>query len=232
MMFLRTLLFKTAFYITNAVLCVAIFWVPLVPHRIALRTIQLYMRCFGVLERVLMGLDYRIEGLENLPKSGCYIAAIKHQSTWETYKVHEWIHNPATVMKAELRHIPLWGWYAAKLQTIFVERGKTRAYASLMEGGERAKAQGRPIIIFPQGTRVAYGEHRPYKRGVVELYAKLGVPIIPIALNSGKFWPRDGFMMRSGTITVKVLPPIMPGLDPAEALRTLENATENASNSL
>jgi 1-acyl-sn-glycerol-3-phosphate acyltransferase len=229
MVIIRSILFQIAFYISNIVFCTAIFWVPLVPHRLALATIETYMSYFGWLERVVVGLRYEIVGREHIPTSGCYIAAIKHQSVWETYKLHEWFKDPATIMKEELRHLPLWGWYAVKMRAIFVARGTHKAVQSLIAGGLRAKASGQPIVIFPQGTRVPYGAKKPYKRGVVELYTALDVPIIPIALNSGKFWPRQGFIVRPGVIQVRVLPPIPPGLEATEALARVQDAIETES---
>lgn len=232
MIILRSLLFQIAFYTSNIVMCIGMFWLPLASQRVAIFTMERYMLFFGWLERTVVGLRYEITGREHLPTTGCYIAAIKHQSTWETYKLHEWFKDPATIMKAELRHIPLWGWYAVKMRSIFVERGKTGALKSLLAGGRAAKAVGRPIVIFPQGTRVPYGVSKPYKRGVIELYSALDVPIVPIALNSGKFWPRQAIIVRPGVIQVRILPPIPPGLDGAQVLSRLQDMIESESNKL
>ncbi|MGE3770957.1 MAG: lysophospholipid acyltransferase family protein [Bdellovibrionales bacterium] len=225
------MIFTIVFYVSNIVMCIGIFWLPLVPHRAAVKSLQLFFRFFGVLERNILGLHYVVEGRENLPP-GCCIIAIKHQSVWETYKVHVMFDNPVTVMKAELKYVPLWGWYAQKVRSIFVERGKSRAVKSLVEGGLRAKKDGQAIVIFPQGTRVPYGETRPYKRGAIELYTALNVPLVPVALNSGKFWPRHQFIKKPGTITVQILPPIMPGLTGEEAFKKLQDAIETASSKL
>ena len=152
---------------------------------------------------------------------------------WETMKLHLILPDPAVVLKQELTQVPVWGWFATKAEMIPVDRGaRGRAVASLLDGARRVAAQGRPSVIFPQGTRTAPGSRHPYRIGVGMLYEQLHLPIVPMALNSGLFWPRRGFFKRPGTITVEFLPPISPGLQRYVAMRELARRLEAATDRL
>lgn len=231
--FIRSLLFTVLFFVGHIVGLFLIIWVPLAPHRYALRGIEIWMATFTKLEEIVIPLNHVLIGAENLPKDGCFLFACKHQSTWETYKLHAWLKDPAVIMKKELGEIPLWGWYAKKMRAIFVDRkAKGGMFASLITGAIMAKKQGRPIVVFPEGTRTDPYNPRPYKKGVAVLYENLQVPIVPVALNSGLFWPRHSFIKKPGTVTVKILPPIMPGLSAEDALQQLQAVLEEATKTL
>ncbi|OYQ36396.1 1-acyl-sn-glycerol-3-phosphate acyltransferase [Niveispirillum lacus] len=233
MTFLRSLLFNLVFFSWTAVYCFLIAWTLVMPRPVMLAMIRFYMRTLTLLERTIIGLRYEVKGIENLPKEGAYLVGAKHQSMWETMKLHLMFRDPAIVLKHELIYIPLWGWFAWKAQMIPVKRGKRgAAIASLVRGARAMKAMGREIVIFPQGTRVAVGEYRPYKVGIAVLYEDLGVPLVPMALNSGVFWGRKTFIKRPGLITIEFLPPIPPGLPKDVALFELEARLESASNRL
>jgi 1-acyl-sn-glycerol-3-phosphate acyltransferase len=196
-------------------------------HRIA----EGYEGGIDWLERHVLGLTYSVSG--ELPRQGPALIAIKHQSAWETLKLHLIFDNPAVVVKKELLEIPIWGRYAAALDMIPIDRksGST-AMAILKQAAGKAMQQKRCLVIFPEGTRVPVGEHRPYKSGVLKLYETTGLPIIPVALNSGLFWPHDGKNKRGGHITLEVLETIPAGLHPATALKLLEERIEEASRRL
>ncbi|MFV3131205.1 lysophospholipid acyltransferase family protein [Niveispirillum sp. KHB5.9] len=233
MIFLRSLLFNIVFFSWTAVYCFAIAWTLLLPRPFIRGAVRFYMRSLCLLERAIIGLHYEIKGREHLPTDGSYLVGAKHQSMWETMKLHLIFRDPAIVLKHELTYIPLWGWYAWKSQMIPVKRGKRgAAIASLVRGARRMKEMGREIIIFPQGTRVGVGEYRPYKVGIGVLYENLDVPLVPMALNSGVFWGRKTFIKRPGLITIEFLPPIPPGLPKDVALFELEARLESASNRL
>lgn len=233
MLVLRSLLFNIAFYVWTALCCVGLLWSLLTPHRVMVRVVTAYMRSLDWLERTILGLRWEVRGLENLPRDGSYLVGAKHQSMWETMKLHILFNDPAIVLKKELMRIPLWGWYAAKTRMIAVDRGRRgAALQSMLRGARKRVAEGRPIVIFPQGTRTDVGVWRPYKVGLALLYSDLGVPLVPMALNSGVFWPRHKFVKRPGTITIEFLPAIPPGLPREEALARLEDAVEDASNRL
>lgn len=232
MVVLRSLLFNAVMFSWTAILCIALLWALLLPKPAFLAVIRWYLRSLSFLERVILGLDYRVVGLENLPPGPVLIAA-KHQSMWETMKLHLLLDDPAIILKRELLKIPLWGWYARKADQIAVDRGaKGRAIASLIEGAHRIVAQNRPIVIFPQGTRVAPGQDHAYRSGIFALYDALDLPVVPMALNSGAFWGRRSFRKKSGTITVEFLPAIPPGLPREEIATRLKAELEGASDRL
>jgi 1-acyl-sn-glycerol-3-phosphate acyltransferase len=223
---LRSLLFNAAFFLWTGLWCLMLVWTLILPRWVMMALIGVYLRTLAWLERHLIGLTFRVEGAEHLP-AGAFIVAAKHQSTWETMKLHLLLDDPAVVLKRELMMIPFWGWLARKARMIAVDRGGgSRVVASMIEGARAVAAEGRPIVIFPQGTRVAPGAFRPYRIGVAALYEALSLPIVPMALNSGVFWPRRSFLKRPGTITVRFLPPIAPGLGREAALKRLEGELE------
>lgn len=229
---LRSLLFNAALFAWTTIFCVGILWALLLPRRAFMVLIRFYLRSLSWLERTLLGLDYRVTGLENVPE-GPFILAAKHQSTWETMKLHLLVDDPAPVMKRELKWIPIWGWYAAKAGVIPVNRGgRSRAIGSMIEGARQMARQGRPIAIFPQGTRVAAGVWGPYRIGIAALYDALDLPVLPMALNSGVFWPRRSFIKKPGTITVEFLPPLPSDLSRDVMLARLEVELEAATDRL
>lgn len=233
MIFLRSLLFNVAFIVWTALMCVGLLWMLLLPRDRMMAVIRWYLRTIAWMERTILGLHYEVRGQENLPKTGSYIFAAKHQSAWETMKLHLILGDPAVILKRELTWIPTWGWYAKKARMISVDRGaRGRAITSLVENSKPVRDEGRPIVIFPQGTRVAPGAYRPYRVGVGVLYEQLGLPIVPMALNAGLYWPRRSFLKRPGTIVVEILPPIPPGLPRAKAMQELESRLEDASDRL
>lgn len=178
---------------------------------------------------LLCGLRYRVVGREHLPRGAVLIAA-KHQSAWDTiiFSILLWDHS--FVLKQELTRIPLFGLYLIRAGLIPVDRkGGAKALRKMVAAAKAAAALGRPIVIFPEGTRVAPEQHRPYQPGVAALYGQLQVPVVPVALNSGVFWRRNSFWKRPGTITLEFLPAIEPGLQRREFLARLETAIEGRS---
>jgi 1-acyl-sn-glycerol-3-phosphate acyltransferase len=232
MIIVRSLIFNIAFYGWTAFLCLALVWAPLLPRPKMMAVVLWYLGTVAWLERTLLGLRYEVRGREHLP-AGPYLVAAKHQSAWETLKLHLLLSDPAVVLKRELIKIPIWGWFAVKAEMIPVDRAaRGRAMASLLDGARRVAERGRPIVIFPQGTRTAPGARHPYRIGVGMLYEQLKVPMVPMALNSGVYWPRRSFRKRPGTIIVEFLPAIAPGLDRHQAMRELETRLEAATDRL
>jgi 1-acyl-sn-glycerol-3-phosphate acyltransferase len=165
--------------------------------------------------RYLLGIRTRIEG--EVPR-GPALVAVKHQSMFETTEVQLILDTPATVMKSELGRIPLWGTLTRVYGILPVDRdGGGAALRKLLRAAGEAVAEGRPIVIFPEGTRVAPGEQPPLEPGFAGLYRALGLPVIPVALDSGKIWPRRGFVKRPGVVTMRFGDPIPPGLPRKEA---------------
>jgi len=232
MILVRSILFNVLFYAWTAALCVLLSGTLLMPRRRMMAGARFYLRGIAAMERAVVGLDYRVVGRDRLPDGPCIVAA-KHQSAWETLKLHLILDDPAPVLKRELLSIPVWGRYAAKADLIPVDRGgRSKAVQGMIASARRIAAQGRPIVIFPQGTRTAPGAWRPYRIGVVALYQALDLPVVPMALNSGLFWGRRRFRKLPGTVTVEFLDPIPPGLDRDRFLARLETELETASERL
>ncbi len=232
MRLLRSIAFNIAFYGWTALMCVLLSWLFLLPKRWMMPVIRWYLGSVTVIERVFAGLRWELRGAEHLPTGPCIVAQ-KHQSAWETMKLHALLHDPAIVYKRELGRIPIWGWFLTKLRMIPIDRGaKGRAIQSLLVGARSVLEEGRPVVIYPQGTRTAPGAWLPYRAGISVLYETLDLPVVPIALNSGMYWPRRSFMKRPGTIVVEVLPAIPPGLDRETFLRTLVDRLETATDRL
>lgn len=198
-----------------------------------LTLLHFWTRGVSWMERHLLGLTYEIRGAEHLPKSGGFIVAAKHESTYETFKLHAMFHDPAIVLKKELLAIPLWGHYLKKSGVIAIDRSTPeRAAVSVRDGAKVVAAQERPIVIFPQGTRVspeATTKEKPYKAGAFRVYEATGLPVIPLALNSGCFWPKGKLLKKSGVVVFEFLPEMPAGLDRQSFMRALEDALESKS---
>jgi 1-acyl-sn-glycerol-3-phosphate acyltransferase len=155
------------------------------------------------------------------------IYAAKHQSAWETVVLALLLHTPVFVLKRELLRLPLLGWYFSKAGCIAVDRSAgMRALRKLRDDAVAAAAGGRSILIFPQGTRVAPGVEHRYEIGVFALYEATGLPVVPVALNSGHVWGRNSWVKRPGRIDVEFLAPIEPGLSRRDFMERLETAIE------
>ncbi|HTJ64515.1 MAG TPA: lysophospholipid acyltransferase family protein [Alphaproteobacteria bacterium] len=232
MKYLRSAAFTLIFPVWTGICCIVLAFGPLLPRKGALRLAFFWVDTVAWIERNVLGLNYRVIGEENRPRRGSFIVAAKHQSTYETMKLHPILGDPAIVLKKELLRIPIWGRYLRKTGMIPIDRGAgRRAIDSMLTASLAAKSEGRPIVIFPQGTRVPAGQKRSYKSGVVALYSELDLPIVPLALNSGIFWPKKG-LKHGGTVTFSFLPPIEPGLEPEAALAVLEQRLEAETNRL
>jgi 1-acyl-sn-glycerol-3-phosphate acyltransferase len=179
--------------------------------------------------RITAGVKLDIQGLEKLPH-GAYILAAKHQSMWETFALLAVVHDPIFILKRELMWIPVFGWCLWKGDMIPVNRGaRGPALAAMTERARFEIGRGRQLIIFPEGTRRPAGAEPKYKFGAAHLYAEMGVPCVPVALNSGLFWPRRSFRRFPGTIRVEILDPIPPGLDKQVFAERLRNEIETAT---
>lgn len=198
--------------------------------------IRAYVGSIHLLEKYVLGLDYEVRGLENLPPHGSYIVAAKHESPYETFKLHLLFDDPAIVLKKELLSIPLWGRFLARCRPIAIDRSRGRQAArQIIEGAKRVEKENRPIVIFPQGTRVYVWQttkEKPYKPGIVRMYRETAMPVVPLALNSGLFWPRRSWLKRPGKVIFEFLPPIPPGEDPDALLPLLESRLETACKAL
>lgn len=234
MLALRSALFNTLFYanlILQMIVLTPVYF--LLPRRQAWIVPKTWARTNHWLMRVVAGTDFTVEGLENLPADGVYILAPKHQSFWDVYALLPVLPDPFFILKKELMRIPLFGWYVAKQRMVPVDRSaRGRAMAAVLERAKAEIATGRQLIIYPEGTRRPPGAPPEYKYGVARLYRDLGVPVVPVAMHPGLFWPRKSLMRHPGHFTVRILPAIQPGLKPDVFLDTLIAQTEAASDAL
>ncbi len=175
---------------------------------------HLWVRYHKACARWLLGVRTRLEGR---PPEGACLVACKHQSMFETLEIILMLDQPAMVLKRELTDIPLWGWVTRRYGAIPVDRkGGAAALRRMMRAAEAAIAGGRPIAIFPEGTRVPPGETPPLQPGFAGLYRALKLPVVPVAVDSGRLWPKGRFVKRPGIVTMRFLDPIEPGLSRAE----------------
>ena len=232
MIALRSALFNLAFYAWTAVLSVVALPVVLAPRATVMGFGRWWSHTVLELARVIAGIEYELRGAEHLPRSPAIIA-MKHQSAWDTLAVPALIGDAAIVLKRELLWIPCYGWYARKAGMIPVDRGAgATALKAMVRRARVVVAQGRPIVIFPEGTRTAVGAKRGYHPGVAALYTQLKLPVVPVAVNSGLFWPRRSFLKRPGRIVVEALPPLPPGLERRTFLSELQSRIETATERL
>jgi 1-acyl-sn-glycerol-3-phosphate acyltransferase len=226
---LRSLIFFAAFYLNTALFLVLGSWLLLAPRRWAMQGLRLHALSSLWWMKVICGTRYEVRGRHNLPAGACLIVA-KHQSAWDTFALIPLFRDPAMVMKAELGLIPFYGWFSHKFRHIFVRRDKgPSALKALIRDAQDRAAQGREIVIFAEGTRRPPGSPPDYKPGFLALYEGLKVACVPLALNSGLFWPRRSLLRYPGTIVIELLEPVAPGLPRAEARLLIQERIESAT---
>ena len=231
----RALAFNLVFWVGTVIFGIAGLPFLLTPRRTAMRFGRLWAQMVLFALKWIVGLDGEIRGRENIPPGACLIA-MKHQSMWDTLILPPLLGDPAVVIKRELQYVPFYGWYATRSGSIFIDRkGGSAALRRMMTAAKRAITLGRPVVIFPQGTRTAPGQpvaDAPYQPGVAALYRELGVPMVPAAVNSGLYWGRRAFLKRPGRIVLQFLEPIPPGLPRRDVMELLESRIETASAAL
>jgi 1-acyl-sn-glycerol-3-phosphate acyltransferase len=228
MLWLRSALFLLWFLLITTILSLIFLPVLLGPRRATVWLARLWARLTLWGLKVLAGLGLEIRGT---PPSGPVLVASKHMSMWDTLALYLTLYEPAIVLKRELLRIPFYGWFLAKAAAIAIDRGAgPRALRKMSEAARDVLAHGRPILIFPEGTRKKPGAAPDYKPGVAGLYGMLGVACVPVALNSGVYW--TGFLKRPGTIVLQFLEPIPPGLKRDAFMTRLQDSIEGATSTL
>ena len=211
---LRSALFNLIFFAGTVIAVLVAIPAALIGQKALWPVVRGWGRWHRLCARYLLGIRTRVEG--RLPEAPALVAA-KHQSMFETVEVVVLLDRPAVVLKRELADLPLWGWAARRYGVIPVDReGGAAALRRMLKAAAEAVEQGRPIVIFPEGTRVAPGEQPPLQPGFAGLYRALGLPVVPVALDSGRLWPRRSFVKRPGVVTMRFGEPIPPGLQRKE----------------
>jgi 1-acyl-sn-glycerol-3-phosphate acyltransferase len=226
---IRSLIYNIVFYVNTVLFLVVGSPFYLTPRKWAIRALQAWGKASLWWLKVICGTRYEVRGAENIPQ-GAVLVASKHQSAWDTFAILTLFDDPAMVLKRELVFIPLFGWFIPKFRMIPVERSSgASALMAMVARAKEAASMGRQIVIFPEGTRRLPGAPPDYKPGAAALYLKLGLPCLPIALNSGLYWPRRKFLRYPGTIVVEILPLIEAGLTRRDFAQRLESAIETAT---
>ncbi len=228
MIAIRSALFMAWFLLLTAVMGIVFLPFLLAPRQATMWMARRWARATLWGLKIIAGLDHRQIG--QAPK-GAVLVASKHMSMWDTLALYLALEDPGIILKRELLRIPFYGWYLQKTAAIAIDRGAgADALRSMVRGAQKVLDQGRPILIFPEGTRKKPGAPPDYKPGVAGLYGQLEIPCVPVALDSGRYW--RGFWKYPGTITLEFLAPIPAGLKRREFLATLEDRIETSTNRL
>lgn len=225
MTFVRSTLWFVYFLAVSVAMHIAALPTLVLPRRAIVRTSQAWSRVLLWGLKRIAGLDYEVRG--EIPR-GAVLVAAKHMSMWDTIALYLLLDDTVIVLKRELLAIPFYGWYLKKAGMIAIDRAAAgNALRRMAAQGREVAAQGRSIVIFPEGTRKKPGAAPDYKPGVAGLYTQLALPCVPVALNSGQFW--SGFARRPGRIVIEFLPPIPAGLKRADFMRELQTRIETAT---
>ena len=210
---LRTLIFTVLFYGLSVPIVLTVPVSALFGRAAVMRHAHVWARMHRLLYRSVMGIRVVVEG--QVPDGAIFYAA-KHQAMFETLELQLVLGGPAMVIKRELSRLPFWGWAAMRYGGIVADReASASALRSMMRAAKALKAEGRSILIYPEGTRVSPGEQPPLQSGFAGLYRALGMPVVPVALDTGVVWPKQG-AKRSGVVTIRLGDAIPAGLPRAE----------------
>ena len=224
MLLLRSLLFN--FFLYTGIVAVFLIAIPalFLPAKITLFFGKFLGYYVVFILRFFLNTKVEFKGIENIPKNEKYFVASAHQSMFETFALQSILDYPVFILKKELLKIPLFGQYLKKIKSIEIIRDTTtKENLSFFDKVAKiVKNENRPLLIFPQGTRVKVDDKVPFKKGVGRIYEALNISCVPVALNSGKVWPKHGIVKYPGKITVSFLKPIEPGLNRDEFIKNLE----------
>jgi len=225
MLLLRSLLFNIFFY--SGIVFVFLIAIPslLLPTKLTLLFGKLLGHYVIFVVRFFLKTKVEIVGLANIPKTEKYFVACAHQSMFETFALQAILDYPVFILKKELLRIPLFGLYLKKIKSIAIVRDTTTKdnLSFFDQVATVIKKENRPLLIFPQGTRIKVDETIPFKKGVGRIYEALNISCVPIALNSGNVWPKKGIIKHPGKITISLLEPIKPGLSRDDFIKNLED---------
>ena len=224
MQFIKSLVFNIFLYL--GIIIVFFLAIPtlILPNKFTLLCGKFLAYYIIFILRLFLNTKVVYHGIENLKKFEKFFVASAHQSMFETFVLQAPLNFPIFILKKELLKIPLFGWYLKKIGSIEIIREKTTK--ENLDFFDRIKnsisKNNRPLLIFPQGTRISVEERVPFKKGVGRIYETLNLPCIPVALNSGKIWPKNSFMKYNGDIHISFLNPIMPGKEKYNFIKEIE----------
>ena len=225
MQFIKSLIFNILLY--TGLISIFILAIPtlILPSKLTLFFGRLSANYIAFILRIILNTKVTFHGLENLKKVNNFFVASAHQSMIETFILQIPLDAPIFILKKELLRIPLFGWYLRKIGSIEIVRDTTtKENLDFFDKiKNRIEKQKRPLLIFPQGTRVRFDEQPPFKKGVGRIYNSLNLPCVPVALNTGKVWPKNSFMKYTGDIHISFLEPIMPGKDKNDFIKEIED---------
>jgi len=225
MQFLKSLIFNI--FLFTGLITIFILAIPtlVLPSKFTIFFGRVSAKYIVILLKIILNTKVIFHGVENLKKVDNFFIASAHQSMFETFALQIPLDGPIFILKKELLNIPLFGWYLRKIGSIAIVRQTTTKenlnfFDKIKETIDKSK---RPLLIFPQGTRVKFDEQPPFKKGASRIYKALNLPCIPVALNTGKVWPKNSFMKFKGDIHISFLEPIMPGKENDEFIKEIED---------
>tara|TARA_X000000368_G_C23029210_1_gene711662 strand:- start:963 stop:1670 length:708 start_codon:yes stop_codon:yes gene_type:complete len=229
MIFLKSLFFNILLFGGIIVACIIVFPLLFVRDKYMIRAGKVLSRYVVFLLKIFIDVKIEFKGTENLKKFDRYFVASAHQSMFETFALQTVISGPVFILKKELMQIPFFGWCLKKIGAVAIVRDTATKenlnfFDKILDKINKGK---RPLLIFPQGTRVPYKDRPDFKKGVARIYEALKLPCVPVALNTGKVWPKNSFNKYPGKITISFLNPIEPGLNKEEFLKKLQQIIYN-----
>jgi 1-acyl-sn-glycerol-3-phosphate acyltransferase len=229
LIFLRSLVFNVLFYAVLVVLAIVALPTFLMPFRALLTVAGWWASATLFLMRVICNIKVEFRGVDRIP-AGPLVVVSKHQSFWETFGLLQFFDHPIFILKRQLVYIPVFGQFLVKIGMIAINRSAgVKALLDMTRRARSAVRGGCQLVIFPEGTRRAAGAPADYKTGFAQIYAACGVQCLPVALNSGLFWPRRTFMRYPGTMVVEFLDPLPSGLPKDEFISRARGAIEEAT---
>ena len=225
MLFIRSLIFNIFLYVGLILIFILAIPTLILPSKFTIFFGRLSAKYLVFILKIILNTKVKFHGVENLKKVDNFFVASAHQSMFETFALQIPLDGPIFILKKELLNIPLFGWYLRKIGSIAIVRDTTtRENLNFFDKvRERIELSKRPLLIFPQGTRVKLDEQPPFKKGVGRIYKALNLPCVPVALNTGKVWPKNSFLKYPGDIHISFLEPIMSGKNNEEFVKDIEN---------
>ena len=223
---IRNIFFSIFFYIGIILICIIFLPAFFLPQKIVLFGGKIMGHWSRICLEFFLSTKIVIKGSENLIRNEKFFIACSHQSMFETFYLQTLFNSPIFILKKELLSIPIFGWYLKKIKSISIDRNKINK--ENLDFYEKIKmsleSTDRPIIIFPQATRVAANDRSPFKKGASRIYETLNIKCQPVAINSGNVWPKSGMLIANKTLTISILKPIDAGIDSKKFLEILQNS--------